>query len=150
MRWGKILGGAVTGLIVGGPIGAIAGATAGAAVIAATGVAANAIAVDNEEKRAAEKQKIARTHQELAEQNEQRQLSFYKQESESIKREIKASELTEKVRNTIENYKENVYDEAEHAQLIIAFMAIGLASAHADGDTSQAELAELKIFLEET
>jgi tellurite resistance protein len=127
MSYWKILGGVAAGvgvvvaLPIAGPIGAV---TALGAVIAGTvGAAAGAVVAysDDEDKESARKQ------------GEQKATA--KQEKEAEKLKVALQEASNRLK-----------DDHSYFQLLIALFAVGMATANADGEVSEEELADLESF----
>lgn len=139
MGFWKVLGGAATGFLVGGPVGAIIGGAAGAGVSIAKGIK------DDNEKKDEIRNSAYNAEREIArlqEEREELQKALKGKSEKSKKRYEKSENEYLKVRSEI-----NDQDPEQNVQLLIATSAIGFATANADGSISKDELRELANFI---
>ena len=128
MGFWKVLGGvaagvgAVVALPVAGPIGAVTafGAAVGAAAGGLAGAAASTIDEEN--------RKDARESGER---------------SATAKYQKKERKLVSALKDAVEKF----HDDKSYFQLLIALFAVGMATANADGDISDEEMADLEEFV---
>ena len=128
MGFWKVLGGvaagvgAVVALPVAGPIGAVT--AVGAAVGAVTGgfAGAAASAIDEEKRNDARRS------------GERRATAKYEKK-------------VEKLVSALGEAEEKLHDDKSYFQLLIALFAVGMATANADGDVSDEEMADLDEFV---